>query len=73
MNAGRRAALTGLMFGASDFIPERDLAIMLGDNCTDVQKELREMELDGLAERQEFISEYRPYASRKRFAWRRKP
>lgn len=48
----RREALTGLMFGAKDFIPERDLAVMLGENITDVQTTLRAMEIDGVVERQ---------------------
>ena len=48
----RSEALKGLMFGANDFIPERDLAVMLGENITDVQTTLRSMEIDGVVERQ---------------------
>jgi len=48
----RSEALIGLMFGAKDFIPERDLAVMLGENITDVQTTLRSMEIDGVVERQ---------------------
>jgi len=48
----RSEALIGLMFGAKDFIPERDLATMLGENITDIQTTLRAMEIDGVAERQ---------------------
>jgi hypothetical protein len=51
VNADRRNALRGLLHGA-DFIPERDLAVMLGDNVTDIQTELRAMELDKLVERE---------------------
>jgi len=39
------------MYGAKDFIPERDMAVALGENVTDIQTELRFMEMDGLAER----------------------
>lgn len=49
----RCKAITGLLFGANDFIPERDITVMLGDNLTDIAFELRKMELDGKAIRQD--------------------
>ena len=52
MNTERRAAITGLLYGARDFILERDLAVMLKENVTDIQTELRAMELDKLVERE---------------------
>ena len=48
----RRDAITGLLCGAKDFIPERDIAIMLGDNPTDIHLELSRMEDDEIVERQ---------------------
>jgi len=52
IRSSRYNALRGLMFGAKDFIPERDLAVMLGENITDIQTTLRAMEIDGVVERQ---------------------
>lgn len=48
----RRKALRGLLYGAKDFIPERDLAVMLGEDITAIQTELRSMELEKLVERE---------------------
>lgn len=48
----RRDAIMGLLYGAKEFIPERDIAIMLGDNPTDIHLELSRMEDDEIVERQ---------------------
>ena len=48
----RQNGIRGLLHGAKDFIPERDLAVMLGDDITAIQTALRDMELRGEAERQ---------------------
>lgn len=52
MSKDRRKALRGLLYGATDFIPERDLAVMLGEDITAIQTELRSMELEKLVERE---------------------
>ncbi len=62
IRSSRYNALRGLMFGAKDFIPERDLAVMLGEDLTSIQVELRRMEIDGIAERQTLT--YVPYKSK---------
>lgn len=72
MCSERRKGLTGLMFGAKDFIPERDLAVMLGENITDIQTTLRAMEIEKLVERQRLKVGFKSKPGMM-VAWRLKP
>lgn len=70
----RRKAITGLLFGANDFISEREITVMLGDNLTDIAFELRKMERDGKAERVDRKDGNAPFNGKQglRFAWKLK-
>lgn len=65
----RRDAIMGLLYGANDFIPERDIAVMLGDNPTDIHLELSRMEDDEIVERQAMATPFKAKAGAAR-AWR---
>ena len=72
MNTDRRKALSGIMYGLKDFVPHKDLAVMIGDGPTEVYNELREMEIDGIVERLAIPS--RAFRRQQdQVAWRLKP
>ena len=67
--AERRDAIMGLLYGATDFIPERDIAVMLGDNPTDIHLELSRMEDDEIVERRALPTPFKSKSGASR-AWR---
>lgn len=51
MNAKRREAISALLDGMVDFVPARDIGAVLGIDLTTLNRDLAEMEMQGLAER----------------------